>query len=370
VETSIAPLAPDLIFRGLARSIGNTPLLAVRCEFRGRGYTIYAKPEQLNLTGSIKDRMALHVLRRAYAEGKLQPGDEIAEVTSGNTGISFAVLGRALGHRVTIFMPDWMSRERLELIRSFGASVVPISEAEGGFLGAIRRSEEYAVSTPRVFLPRQFSNTANSDAHALSTGPELWYQLQSRYLAPDAFVAGVGTGGTVMGVGRFLRSLRPDIRIHPLEPAESPTLSAGVRIGRHRIQGISDEFVPPIVVLQELDTIIAVSDGDAILMARALASEVGLGVGISSGANFLGALRVAEHLGEGAVVTTVFPDDNRKYLSTGLFQNEPSKLGYLSPQVHLSGYQVLRRSCRTCSDLEECEHWPPARPHDTGCLGR
>jgi cysteine synthase A len=173
-----------------------------------------------------------------------------------------------------------------------------------------------------------------------------------------------------MGVGRFLRSLRPEIRIHPLEPAESPTLSAGVRIGRHRIQGISDEFVPPIVDLRELDTIIAVSDGDAILMARALASEVGLGVGISSGANFLGALRVAEHLGEGAVVTTVFPDDNRKYLSTGLFQNEPSKLGYLSPQVQISGYQVLRRSCRTCSDLEECEHWPPARPHDTGCLGR
>mgnify|MGYP001574370607 CR=1 FL=1 len=346
------------VFQGLSRSVGNTPLFAIRCRFRGLERTIFAKPEHFNLTGSVKDRMALHILRQAHLGGHLYPGDRIVEATSGNTGIAFAAIGRALGHPVTIFMPDWMSKERVQLIQSYGADVVPVSREAGGFLGSISLAEAMAASDSNVFLPRQFSNTANVEAHALTTGPEIWYQLAARGLQPDGFIAGVGTGGTVMGVGQFLKSMSPEVRIHPLEPAESPTMSTGHRVGHHRIQGISDEFIPAIVDLASLDRIVAVSDGDAILMAGALASTLGIGVGISSGANFLGALLVAEELGPEAVVVTVFSDDNRKYLSTDLFSDEPVRPGYLTPEVRLLSFDVLRRSCRTCTDALECEHWP------------
>ena len=345
----------ERMLSGLARSIGGTPLLAIRCRFRGKLRTIYAKSEQFNLTGSIKDRMALHVLRRAYQEGAIVPGDAIAEATSGNTGISFAAIGRALGHHVTIFMPDWMSRERQDLIRGFGAEIVLVSRDEGGFLGSIARAEELAHSRPDVFLPRQFSNAANSEAHETTTGPEIWHQLRSHHRAPDAFVAGVGTGGTVMGVGRYLRARNPAIRVHPLEPAESPTLTTGYKVGQHRIQGISDEFVPDLLELAACDRVVSIHDGDAILMARALATRLGLGVGISSGANFLGALDLAEELGDDAVVATVFPDDNKKYLSTGLFADEPQRPGYLAPEVELDHFDVLSRACATCAERDECE---------------
>jgi len=346
-----------MVFKGLARSIGGTPLLAVQCKFRGQSRTIYAKSEQLNLTGSIKDRMALHVLRTAYQNGNIEPGFGIAEATSGNTGIAFSAIGRALGHQVTIFMPDWMSEERKSLIRSFGANIVPISHEEGGFLGSIAQADEMAEREADVFLPHQFSNVANCEAHEQSTGPEIWYQLKARELQPDAFIAGVGTGGTVMGVGQFLRSKNPEVKVHPLEPMESPTLTTGCKVGKHRIQGISDEFIPDLLDLSSLDSIIQVSDGDAILMARALAAQLGLGVGISSGANFLGALLVQEEIGPDAVVATVFSDDNKKYLSTDLFGDEPIRDHFLSPDVELLGYDTLRRSCRTCSDLAECQHW-------------
>jgi cysteine synthase len=347
------------LLRGLARSIGNTPLLAIRCRFRGRLRTVYAKSEQLNLTGSIKDRMALHILASAYASGALHPGDTIAEATSGNTGIALAALGRALGHPVTICMPDWMSRERVELIRSLGATVIPVSRTDGGFRGSIERVEQLAASQPNVFLPRQFENAANVEAHERTTGPEIWWQLEAVALAPDAFVAGVGTGGTVMGVGRYLRGRDPGIRIHPIEPAESPTLSTGHKVGQHRIQGISDEFIPAVVHLAELDRIVAVSDGDAILMAQALAARLGLGVGISAGANFLGALMVQEELEPDAVVVTVFPDDNKKYLSTALLQPEPPRRDHLTPTVELLGFDALRRSCQACLDQETCD-WSSA----------
>ena len=162
---------------GLSQIIGNTPLLEISFQFRGKQRVIYAKSEQLNLTGSIKDRMALHILKEAYRSGQLHPGDTIAEATSGNTGISFAAIGRALGHPVKIFMPDWMSRERQGLIRSYGAEIVLISAEQGGFLGSIRMSEEFAASHSDVFLPCQFSNSANTEAHETTTGPEIWAQL-------------------------------------------------------------------------------------------------------------------------------------------------------------------------------------------------
>ena len=340
-------------FKQLKHLIGNTPLLAIRFGFRGRERVIYAKAEHLNMTGSIKDRMAFHILKRAYQEGCIQPGDTIAEATSGNTGISFAAIGRALGHQVEIFMPDWMSPERVALIRSLGASVVPVRRDQGGFLGSIRMTEELAEKEPHVFLPAQFANQANVEAHEATTGPEIWWQLFFKSLQPDAFVAGVGTGGTIMGAGKFLRQRNPSIRLHPLQPAESPTLSAGHKIGHHRIQGISDEFIPSILQLEKLDSVVSVHDGDAILMAQKLAAGLGVAVGISSGANFIGALMVQEDMADDAVVATVFPDDNKKYLSTDLLRDERVQADYLSPEIELLGYEAIKRVCYTCFDEDD-----------------
>lgn len=340
-------------FKQLKHMIGNTPLLAIRLAFRGKERVIYAKAEHLNMTGSIKDRMAFHILKRAYQEGRIQSGDTIAEATSGNTGISFAAIGRALGHEVVIFMPDWMSPERVALIKSLGAKVIPVRRDQGGFLGSIRMTEELAAREQHVFLPAQFANHANVEAHEATTGPEIWWQLFFKSVKPDAFVAGVGTGGTIMGAGKFLRQRNPSIRLHPLQPAESPTLSTGHKIGHHRIQGISDEFIPSILELEQLDSVVSVHDGDAILMAQKLAAGLGLAVGISSGANFIGALMVQNELGNDAVVTTVFPDDNKKYLSTDLLREESVRPDYLSPEIELLGYEAIKRVCYTCFDEDE-----------------
>ena len=340
-------------FQQLKHMIGNTPLLAIRFAFRGQERVVYAKAEHLNMTGSIKDRMAFHILKKAYQERHIKPGDTIAEATSGNTGISFAAIGRALGHQVSIFMPDWMSEERVALIKSLGAKIVRVRHDQGGFLGSIRMTEELAQHDANVFLPAQFANEANVEAHEKTTGPEIWWQLYFHSIKPDAFVAGVGTGGTIMGAGRFLRQRNPAIKLHPLQPAESPTLTIGHKAGQHRIQGISDEFIPSILELAELDPVISVHDGDAILMAQKLAAGLGLAVGISSGANFLGALMTQNEMGQDAVVTTVFPDDNKKYLSTDLLREEPVKPAYLAPEVELISYEAIKRVCFTCFDGEE-----------------
>ena len=340
--------------RGLSYLIGNTPLLEISCAYQGQPRTVFAKAEHLNLTGSIKDRMALQIIRSAYAAGTLRPGYRIAEATSGNTGISLAAVGRAMGNPVVIFMPDWMSRERLDCIRSLGATVKLVSREEGGFLGSISMAEGLATDDERVFLSRQFSNQDNVTAHWETTGPEIWWQLRFKGLKPDAFVAGVGTGGTVMGVGQFLKSVHPAIRVHPLEPSNSPTLSTGCKIGKHRIQGISDEFIPPVLHLGQLAPVVSIDDGDAIIMAQKLARELGLGVGISSGANFLGALKLQNELGPSAIVVTVFPDDNKKYLSTDLLRDEPVKQGFLSTEVTLNGFSSSKRVCQTCCDPADC----------------
>jgi cysteine synthase A len=325
----------------LARLIGGTPLLEIHCRYRGRERRIYAKHEAYNFTGSIKDRMALYILQRAYASGEIGAGDVIAEATSGNTGIAFAAIGRALGHPVRIYMPDWMSRERVLVIQSLGAAVIPVSAELGGFLGSIRMADEFARETGHVFRPQQFDNASNVLAHYETTGPEIAAQLETLGLRPTAFVAGVGTGGTVMGVARFLREKFGDVPAHPLEPANSPTLRTGHKVGKHRIQGISDEFVPSIVKLGELGGILDVWDGDAIVMSQRLASELGIAVGISSGANLLGALEVAHEQGDDAVVATVFCDDNKKYLSTDLCSDEECKEHYHCNQVQLLDFRVI-----------------------------
>jgi cysteine synthase A len=332
-------------FDRLWTMVGNTPMIGIRYGYQGKMHSIFAKCEHYNLTGSIKDRMALYILQRAYENGGIRAGGRIVEASSGNTGIAFAAIGRALGHPVTIIIPDWLSRERKQIIRSLGADIKLVSRKNGGFQRCIEKSLDMAAADRTVFLPKQFDNGLNCEAHERTTGPEIWRQLASIGLKPDGFVAGVGTGGTVMGMNHFLRSKDPAIRVHPVEPLESPTLSTGHKCGDHRIQGISDEFIPSIVSLEKLNRIIPVSDGDAILMAQKMAWDLGLAVGISSGANILGAIRLQQELGVGSVVVTVLADSNKKYLSTALMQEEPVKPGYLTPSIDLLEYlPIMERS--------------------------
>ncbi len=328
-------------FAGLEAMIGHTPLLEITCRYRGRERRVYAKAEMFNLSGSIKDRVAQYVLHKAYRTGQIQPDALIAEATSGNTGIAFSAVGRYLGHRVVIYMPDWMSQERMRLIRSYGAEIRLVSKEEGGFLGSIRMTEVLAAKGG-VFLPCQFSNEDNCEAHYMTTGEEIVAQLAKWQKKADAVVAGVGTGGTVMGIGRRLREANAACKLFPLEPENSPTLSTGYKVGKHRIQGISDEFIPPILKLPETDAVVGVDDIDSILMAQMLARELGIGVGISSGANFLGCLKAGDLLGDDAVVATVFADDNKKYLSTDYSDAHPMQDNYLTKDLRLLGVRSIR----------------------------
>ncbi len=328
-------------FDEISGLISNTPLLEIRFLYRGEERRIFAKAEAYNLTGSIKDRVAYHILKKAYDTDTIKPGDVIAEATSGNTGISFSAIGSYLGHKVVIYMPDWMSKERINLMKSYGAEVRLVSKEEGGFLGSIAMTEAL-LKQGNVFLPQQFSNEDNVETHILTTGEELVRQLAALGLQADGVVAGVGTGGTVMGLGRRLRQAKPSCKIHPLEPLNSPTLSTGYKVGKHRIQGISDEFVPSILKLDETDAVVSVDDTDSILMSKLLAKELGIGVGISSGANFIGCVMAQDKLGRDAVLTTVFADDNKKYLSTDYSEEHQMKDNYISAQIKLLGVKAHR----------------------------
>ena len=303
---------------------------------------MYAKAEYYNLTGSIKDRVAYHILKKAYESGEIHSQDVIAEATSGNTGISFSAMGSLfLGHPVMIYMPDWMSRERITLMESYGARVHLVSHEEGGFLGSIRMTEELAAQGG-VFLPQQFSNEDNTEAHELTTGEEIAAQLRAFGKKADAVVAGVGTGGTVMGIARRLKKGKPRL----------PGVSAGaVQFSRRFRRGIRSEstaftgfrmnFIPDILKLEETDGVISVDDGDAIRMARMPSEKLGIGVGVSSGANFLGCLKAQEMLGAARRVT-VFADDNKKYLSTDYSAPQETKDGYLTNDITLLGAEVKR----------------------------
>jgi cysteine synthase A len=330
-------------FKHLWHLVGNTPMLELQYTYNGKPGAIYVKCEHYNLTGSVKDRMALYIMYQAYKNNVIKPSDIIIEATSGNTGISFAAIGKALGHDVIIMMPDWLSKERKDIINSLGAKIHLVSKTQGGFLGSIRLSEALAGVSDKYFLPKQFENNYNVEAHEKTTGPEIWEQLAGEGKTPDAFIAGIGTGGTVMGTGKYLKSRNPLIKIHPLEPAESPTLTTGYKVGSHRIQGISDEFIPAIVKLNELDEVIQASDGDAIIMAQKLSRQLGLAVGISSGANVIGAIKLKEQLGGDAVVVTLLCDSNKKYLSTDLVKEEPVKEDYISTHTDFTGYQPISR---------------------------
>lgn len=293
----------------ILENIGNTPLVQLKTIGGGR---IFAKLEKTNPAGSIKDRAAYFLLKEAIRQGQLKPGMKIVEPTSGNTGIALAMIGKQLGYEVVVTMPSSMSIERRQLIASFGARIILVEE--GGMQGAVDKADEL-VATGEYYKPDQFSNPANILAHEETTGPEIFRAL------PDlaGFIAGVGTGGTVSGVGRYLKREKPGVKIYALEPAESPLLSEG-HAGPHLIQGIGANFVPKNFDRSVVDNIITVPGEEAIEMARRLSREEGLSVGISSGANLVGALQMAEEV-DGPIVT-VLPDLAERYMSTALFHHE------------------------------------------------
>ena len=315
----------------LDKLIGHTPMIKIKYHYQNQTNYVYAKLEYYNFTGSIKDRVAYYILKKAKELGLLKDREPIVEATSGNTGISFAALGAYYNHPVHIFMPDWASVERVSIMRLYGAHVHLVSKEEGGFKEAIRRSEEYAQKI-NGFLPRQFENNLNVEAHYNTTAKEIVSSLPT----VDTFVSGIGTGGTLMGIAKYLKEKDKNIKIVALEPNKMPLLSGGKIIGNHKIEGIGDDFIPQIVDKNYIDDIVVIDDEDAINMSRLLAKKLGLGVGISSGANFL-----ASVLSSGNNVATVFADDFKKYLTTDLTKeiNKDPKL--LSNQIELLDMEVI-----------------------------
>ncbi len=301
-------------------TIGKTPLVKITKLAQGTEATVAAKLESFNPCGSIKDRIALGMVEAAERAGKLMPGSVIIEPTSGNTGIGLALVGAAKGYRVVLTMPDSMSTERRNLLSVLGAEVV-LTAGSDGMTGAIRKAEELVASTPNAFMPQQFENPANPEVHRRTPAEEVWADTGG---AVDVFVAGVGTGGTLTGVGEALKQRKPGVRVVAVEPAASPVLSGG-NAGPHGIQGIGAGFVPPVLNVELIDEIIQVTDEDAAGTAAALAQEEGILCGLSSGANVRAALELARRPeNRGKLVVTVIPDTGERYLSVPLFRN-PAK---------------------------------------------
>lgn len=306
-----------MIYRGIEELVGNTPLVSLNkyCAARGAGAEIVAKAEFFNPAGSVKDRVALHILNCAERDGKLKRGGVIIEPTSGNTGIGLAAIGCARGYRVILTMPENMSSERRKLIAAYGAEIVLTGAAEG-MRGAIKMARELAAKIPGAFIPDQFANPANAQAHYLTTGPEIWNGCEGKL---QAFVAGVGTGGTVTGVGKYLKERDKNISVIAVEPQGSPVLSKGYS-GAHGIQGIGAGFVPKVLDTRIYDEVLAVSEEQAFGEARALAKCEGLLAGISSGAALYAALQLSKRARHAVGrIVVLLPDTGARYLSAPLF---------------------------------------------------
>ena len=317
----------------IGRLIGNTPMIKINYEYDGKVGSIYSKLEYYNYSGSIKDRIALYIIQKEKENGTLADGQAIVEVTSGNTGISFSAIGALFGHEVHIFMPDWVSLERRNLIEMYGAHVHLVSKEEGGFKKALDLAEEFAKEH-NAFRPLQFDNPLNVEAQYTTTGQEIIDAVPE----VNAFVSGIGTGGTLMGIGKRLKDNNTDSKIFALEPSTLSILKMGMEEGSHMIEGIGDDFIPRIVEEDLIDDIVLIHDCDAINMSKRIAKEFGLGIGISSGANFLASVIMDS---DDLTIATVFADDNKKYITTKLSEEIDDDPKLISNQIKLLGFEVI-----------------------------
>jgi cysteine synthase A len=317
----------------IKKIIGNTPMIKINYEYMGKKRSIYTKLESYNFTGSIKDRLALYVINKEKENGNLKENQPIVEVTSGNTGIAFSAIGTFYGHPVHIFMPDWVSIERRKIIEMYGAKVHLVSKKEGGFKKAIELADKFAKKI-NAYRPKQFDNPLNTEVHFLTTGKEIVESVPGI----NAFVSGIGTGGTLMGIAKRLKENNNNVKIYALEPSTLSILKMGMSKGEHMIEGIGDDFVPSIVDREIIDDIVLIDDKDAINMSKKIAKELGVGVGISSGANFLASVLIND---ENIKIATVFPDDNKKYLSTKLSEPIEENDKYISNKIKLIDFEVI-----------------------------
>jgi len=316
--------------KNIGNLIGKTPMVKIKIKINGVIKNIFAKLEYYNYTGSIKDRVAYSILMDAYDRNLIDSTTPIIEATSGNTGISFSALGALLGNPVHIFMPDWVSLERIKIMRMYGATIHPVSEKDGGFRGAIDMADSLAKKL-NGFRPNQFSNNINTLTHYNTTGKEIIEKAPNI----EAFVSGFGTGGTLIGISKRLKEFNSQIKTIALEPSNMTLLSNNKVIGKHKIEGIGDDFLPDIIDTSFIDSTLTIEDFDAINMSRRLSHELGLGVGISSGANML-----ASALQPYTNIATIFADDMKKYLSTDLTKEKEDK-EYLSDIIEFISIESI-----------------------------
>ena len=315
--------------------IGNTPIIEIKVKYQEKIVNVYAKLEYYNYTGSIKDRLAYYIIKESYKDGSLKECQPIVEATSGNTGISFASLGAYFGHEVHIFMPDWASQERVAIMKLYGAKVYLVSKEDGGFKEAIKRADNLAKEI-NGFRPNQFDNIKNIEAHYNTTGLEIINSISKI----DNFVSGIGTGGTLIGIGKRIKETNKNAKVIALEPLQMPIMSQNITTGTHRIEGIGDDFIPSIVDKNLIDEIITIDDEDAINMSKILAKNFGLGVGISSGANLLASILTAK---DNDNVVTIFADDFKKYLTTDLIKDINNN-NLISNQIEILSIKALAKN--------------------------
>lgn len=313
--------------------IGNTPMIKIKVKYKDKIINVFSKLEYYNYTGSIKDRLANYIIKESYKDGSLKKGMPIVESTSGNTGISFAAIGAYYNHPVYIFMPDWVSKERINIMKMYGAKIFLVSKEDGGFKEAIKRADEFAFKIGG-FRPNQFSSTKNIDIHYNTTGLEIINVVNNI----NSFVSGIGTGGTLIGVGKRIKEHNKNTKVIALEPKQLPILTKGIISGSHRIEGIGDDFIPDIVDLALIDDVINIDDEDAINMAKILAKQLGIGCGISSGANFLAAVVTANNNDN---VVTIFVDDLKKYLTTDLVEEINTDKDLISNQIEIISMESI-----------------------------
>lgn len=302
------------IYNDVTELIGRTPLLRINKLTGENDATVLIKLERNNPGGSVKDRIAYSMIKRAEEEGRLKPGGTIIEPTSGNTGIGLAMVAAALGYKVILTMPETMSIERRKLLKAYGAEII-LTPGKEGMKGAIRKAEELLAETENAIIPQQFENPANPAIHEKTTGVEIWEDTGGKV---DYFVSGVGTGGTLTGAGRYLKKRNPELKIIAVEPANSPVISGGDP-GPHKIQGIGAGFIPAILDTELIDEIYKITDEEAMETARQAARKEGILIGISSGAALAAALKIAQKAGKGKTIVAIAPDTGERYLSTELF---------------------------------------------------